>query len=537
MGPKSMSDVLPLLVADGYKICHHKLYMDGTEFVYSNATARSSRIKDQDKIVVFGIQYFIKEYLIDQWNKNFFEKDVEEVVAEYKRVISNYLGPSIIDEQKIRYLHSLGYLPIRIKALPEGALCPLQVPILTMINTDPKCYWLTNFLETVSQTATWILITSATTAFRFKKMLNFWADHTCDSRDFVQWQGHDFSMRGMGHPEMAKASGAAHLISFKGTDTIPSILFLEKYYGANIEKELIGASVTASEHSVQCSYFNEDSGDEDEYIEAMLNAQPDGIVSIVSDGYDYWKMITENFPKFKERIMGRNGKVVIRPDTGNPVRIVAGYRVTQKSYTKDELISRSQHHTFSMEVWENCECIQTVDNYYVLPDLSVIEEHEAKGSIQVLYEKFGGAKNSKGYIDLDPHIGLIYGDSITYEIANEICARLAQKGFSSQNVVFGIGSYTYQYTTRDVYGLAFKATWIQVNGAPKAIFKNPKTGKSKKSAKGLLRVDLNENNEYVLKDNCSALEEQGGQLVTVFENGQLLVDHKLSEIRNRLENY
>ena len=524
--------ISPLLCSDSYKQCHHRLYPSNLEYMYSNTTPRYSRVDGVNEVVVFGTQYFVEEYLIKQWDEEFFNKPIEEVLTEYHRVIDNHLGPGVINDDNIRYLHSLGYLPIHLKALPEGTLCPIGVPLMTITNTDPKCVWLTNFLETISQTVTWLPITSATTAHNFRKLLNKWAQETSDSPDFVQWQGHDFSLRGMSSFESGCVSGAAHLLSFTGSDSIPSIKFLEKYYGADVTKELISGSVAASEHSVAATYF-EETDNEDSYIQGMLDAVPKGIVSIVADTYDYWKLISENLITFKDKIMGRNGKVVIRPDTGDPVRIVCGYQITETSYSLDDLLDKSIRQTAYIKLWDDVDCYYTSDGRYLTRD-GEITALEAKGSIQVLYDIFGGNVNSKGYIELDPHIGLIYGDSITYSRCERICELLAQKGFASTNVVYGIGSYTYQYATRDVYSLACKATWVQVGGLAKPIFKDPKTGDDKKkSAKGLLRVNR-VNGTLVLKDNCTPEEECGGELITVFKDGVQHNKCSLLQIRRRL---
>lgn len=530
----------PLTGSDSYKQCHWKLYPKGIEEVYSNTTARKSRVFTSDKIVVFGLQYFIKKYLIQEWDNNFFNRPIDEVLTKYKRIIKNHLGPNVINEDNIRYLHSLGYLPVRIKALPEGSLCPIGVPVFTIVNTDAKCAWLTNFLETISQTVTWLPMTSATTAMRFRRLFDQYAVRTGGDLSFTQWQGHDFSMRGMSSFESAQVSGAAHLLSFTGSDTIPAIEFLEEYYGANIEKELISASVTASEHSIQCAYSESGVDDESAYIQAMLDAQPEGIVSIVCDGYDYWKLVTETLPKFKDQILARNGKVVIRPDTGDPVKIVTGYNVKDIRHDSNwvfKSIHRIDYHAQLFE--ETNDAVRCSDGVIITNAGEIITETEAKGSIQILFEIFGGQKNKRGYTELDPHIGLIYGDSITYERADRICENLMNKGFATTCWVAGIGSYTYQLVTRDTYGFACKCTHVVINGKSKAIFKSPKTGDGmKKSAKGYLRVDKINHPKYgddlILFQNCTREEEQGGELQTVFENGVLVREFTLAEIRKRL---
>lgn len=526
----------PTLVCDAYKIAHRKLYPPGTEVIYSNATARKSRIEGQNEVVIFGIQYFVQKYIIEDWNNNFFNLPIEDITKEYKRIIKNTLGEDAADTEHLEYLHNLGYLPIEIKALPEGTLCPIGVPFMTFVNTDPKCFWLTNYLETISQTVTWLPITSATSAFRFRNMLNQWAEKTSSCPELVQWQGHDFSMRGMSSFESCQVSGAAHLLSFTGTDTIPAILFLEKYYGADCTKELIGGSVPASEHSQQQSYYQEDIDNENSYIDGVLNAFPTGIVSIVADGFDYWKFISVNIKNFKDRILSRSGKVVIRPDSGDPVRIVCGYDVTETSYSFEELIDKSARQTAYLKLWDNIECFKTSEGRYLTRADGEITALEAKGSIQVLYEIFGGTRNDKGYIELDPHIGLIYGDSITFERANQMSALLAQKGFASTNIVYGIGSYQYQYVTRDTYSIAFKATLVKMNGVVKSIFKSPKTGDGmKKSAKGLLSVVKN-NGSLILINDCTKEQEESSELKTIFKDGVQYNKPTLSEIRERLMN-
>lgn len=480
-----MSNFNPLMFTDFYKTDHRRQYPEGTQMVYSNFTARGSRIEGIDKVVVFGIQYFIKKVLIQEFNENFFFQLKEKVVAEYKRRLNTSLGKDSVSIEHIENLHDLGYLPIEIKTLEEGTRCPLRVPILTIKNTLPSFYWITNFLETVLSNTIWGMITSATIAYEYRKIFDYYAEKTSSMPGFVDFQGHDFSMRGMWGIEASCMSGAGHLLSFCGTDTIPAIDFLEKYYNANAEKELIGASVPATEHSVMCL-----GGDETEIetYKRLLKIYPSGIVSIVSDTWDYWQVVTKFLPEIKDLIMARDGKVVIRPDSGDPVKIICG-------------------------------------------DETATDEWIRKGSVEVLWDLFGGTINEKGYKELDSHIGLIYGDSITLERARQICKKLMVKGFATTNLVYGIGSYTYQYNTRDTFGFAVKSTYGVVNGQPKNIYKNPKTDDGlKNSAKGLLKVDTNLN----LVEEVSELEERTGELKTVFVNGNLVKETSLSEIRKRL---
>ncbi len=243
---------IPMLMADFYKIGHREQYPDGTQTVYSTWTPRASRVEPIKHVVAFGFQAFIKKYLIQFFNENFFERPKADVVSEYKRVISSTLGIGNPHTQHIERLHDLGYLPIKIMAVPEGTRVPLRVPMLTIENTGSEFFWLTNFLETLMSCEIWLASTSATTAAEYRKILDHYAKLTGDP-EFVKFQGHDFSFRGMACLEAAEMSGAGHLLSFVGTDSIPAITYLEEYYHGNVEKELIGCSVNATEHSVMCA--------------------------------------------------------------------------------------------------------------------------------------------------------------------------------------------------------------------------------------------------------------------------------------------
>jgi nicotinamide phosphoribosyltransferase len=459
--------------------------------VYSNWTPRKSRIEGISKIVFFGLQYFIKKYLINDFQRDFFDQPKEKVVAKYQRRISTYLGPDAITYEHIEALHDLGYLPVEIKALPEGTAVNVRVPMLTVKNTIPEFFWITNFLETLMSAELWMPCTSATIAREYRKILDHYAATTGGDSSMVDWQAHDFSFRGMAGVGAASMSGAAHLLSFTGTDTIPAIDFLEDYYEADAEKELIGGSVAATEHSVMCMGTKEN---EMGSFQRLINdIYPSGIVSIVSDTWDFWKVIDEFMPKLRNQILERDGKVVIRPDSGDPVKIICG--------DPDAMVGTS----------------------------------EFKGAVERLWEIFGGTITETGHRLLNEHIGLIYGDSITLERCEEICNRLAEKGFASTNVVFGIGSYTYQYVTRDTFGFAMKATYGEVNGQGREIFKNPKTDDgTKRSAKGLIRLDYNDEGEIVMTDEVSKEEEKEGLLQTVYKNGELLMNQTLQEIRDRM---
>lgn len=473
---------------DFYKTGHINQYPDKTEFVYSNLTARSGRLSNvpNSKGVHFvGLQLLCKDFLIDNWNETFFNQPKDLVAEEYKNLISTAMNNDI-DVSHIEKLHDLGYLPIKIKALPEGAFVPYGIPMMTIVNTIPEFYWLTNYLESVICCELWQMINSATTYKEYYRVFKQYADDTCETDEFVPFQAHDFSFRGMASKESgAKSAFACIAMGAKGTDTVPAIDIASKYYNAT---GFVAGSVNATEHSVMCAGGKES---EKETFKRLLNdVYPTGILSVVSDTWDFWEVVTETLPRLKNAILKRDGKLVIRPDSGDPVDIICG---TKKAG--------------------------------MIP-----MKPEEKGLIECLWDTFGGYVNSKNYKVLDSHIGAIYGDSITLDRQSEILKRLKAKGFASSNIVLGVGSYTYQYTTRDTHSLAFKATSVTIDGETQAIFKEPKTDNGvKKSAKGLLMVGRTGSN-YWVKDECTEKEEKHGCLEVVFENGKLIKEVTLNDV-------
>lgn len=491
--------IFPLHAADFYKTGHLRMYPEGTQFVYSNFTPRSAKLANMpegfdNKVVFFGLQGVVQWLLIDLWNDEFFNRPKDEVVRKFKRRMDSSLGPGAVSTTHIEALHDLGYLPLRIKALPEGSRVNIGVPLFTVDNTDKRFFWLTNYIETMISAECWKSITTATIAYEYRKMLDFYAVLTGSPKEFVQWQGHDFSMRGMSGIHDAVKSGAGHLLSFTGTDTIGAIDYLETYYDAG--SEFVGGSVPASEHSVMCMGGK---GDEIETFRRLIqDLYPSGVVSVVSDTWDFWQVLTVYALELKPVIEARQpdalglAKVVFRPDSGDPVKIICG-------------------------------------------DPDAPEGSPArKGAVACLWEVFGGSVTATGHKLLNPRVGLIYGDSITLGRAKNILSGLNATGFASANVVFGIGSYTYQHVTRDTFGHAYKSTWGVVNGEPRELFKDPVTDSGiKKSAKGLLRVER-DGDDFVLFDQQSTGDEQQGQLKTIFMNGCMLVRDSLSVIRARL---
>jgi nicotinamide phosphoribosyltransferase len=498
-----MNDISPLHLIDGYKIDHRRQYPEGTEFVYSNLTPRKFRIP-VDRAVFFGLQAFVKNHLIEEWNRLFFNQPKEVVVSRYARRIKNYLGNSNISFEHIEALHDLGYLPIRIKALDEGSVVKANIPVLTITNTDPRFFWLTNYFETILSNAIWKPMTSATIARQYLKLLTEYAEITGSDPDMIQFQAHDFSFRGMSGVEDAVLSGAGHLTCFSGSDTLPAIDFLEACYNANSDIELVAMSVAATEHSVMCA--GQPDGEFETFKRLITEIYPGldkdffEIVSIVSDTWDLWKVIGEFIPRLKGEILARNGKVVIRPDSGDPVKIIVG------------------------------------DPDYCEPENPWREALVRKGVVEALWDIFGGTFTNQGYKLLDFHIGAIYGDSITLERAKAILEGLRLKGFASINIVFGVGSYTYEYVTRDTLGIAMKATRVRINGKWSNIFKSPKTDDgTKNSHTGWLCVVHDENRDAAVIQDVPAIIENIGFLTPVFEDGRLLKDDTLAQIRERVK--
>ena len=482
------------LLCDFYKVSHREQYPKDTEKIYSTWTPRTSRIKGINEVVAFGFQAFIKEYLINYFNDNFFNRNLDDVVNEYQRVIKYTLGVHNPDASHIISLHKLGYLPLQIKAVKEGTLIPIRIPMLTVENTKSEFFWLTNYIETLMSCYLWQPSTSATLALEYRKILNEYAEKTGGDMSFVQFQGHDFSFRGMPSLDSAKSSGAGHLLSFVGTDTIPAILYLEEFYNANIENELVGTSIPATEHSVMCAYGKDEL---ESYKRIITEVYPSGFASIVSDTWDLWAVLNGVIKPLKNEIMNRDGKIVIRPDSGDPVKIICG-------------------------------------------DSESSNENERKGVIEILWDIFGGTVTDKGYKVLDSHIGCIYGDAITIERCKEICEQLMKKGFASTNMVYGIGSFTYQYNTRDTFGFALKSTFAQIDREEKQLFKDPVTDSGiKKSQKGMVVVsNINDKIEYIdeLNENGRKYYENIDLLEDVFIDGKLIRDESLAEIRKRVLN-
>jgi nicotinamide phosphoribosyltransferase len=545
------NSLVPFNLADFYKTGHPSMYPRETTKLVANFTPRSSKYAPvlpqlfDNKIVWAGLQGFISEYLVDLFTKEFFDKPKTQAIRKFKRRMDTALGQDAVPADRLEALHELGYLPLEIRSLPEGSRVNVKVPPVLFINTHPAFPWVSTYFETIFSCENWKPSTVATIAFEFRKLLTYFAKVTGAPEEFVDWQGHDFSMRGMSGVHDAMRCGTGHLLSFTGTDTIPAIDYAEDFYGADADKELVGGSIPATEHSVMTlrilltlQRLGRDPANaildekalrrlaEREVIRELVTQDyPAGMVSIVSDSFDFWNVMTAIAKDLKEEIRARKPnalgmrKVVFRPDSGDPVRILTGY--LDEELRCDESGVRQ---VFSGGLY------QLRDE----PGVSITEA-ERIGAVECLWNIYGGTTTDKGFKILDSAVGLIYGDSISLARARDIMLRLVAKGFASCNVVFGIGSYTYNMLSRDTFGWAMKAIYAEVGNEAVDIYKDPATDDgTKKSAKGLLRVEK-EGDDFVLYQQQTPEQFNGGALVPVFRDGKLLVRTTLAEMRERLK--
>ncbi|WP_120522622.1 nicotinate phosphoribosyltransferase [Arthrobacter celericrescens] len=499
-----------LFETDAYKLGHRELYPEGTTGILSNYTNRGSRIEGVTKVVHFGLQAFLQSYCTEAFAP-FFAADEDEAVAEYEAVLESILGPNHIGSEHIRALHRVGYLPLVFRAVPEGTRVPLRVPSFTIENTRPEFFWLVNYIETVLSAAVWHPSTTATIADHYRGILDQAADTTGVDRAAVNWQLHDFSYRGMSGTASAAASGAGHLLSFTGSDSLATIDWVNRYYpsSAGTENGLVLGSVPATEHSVMCAGISESS--ELETFERILDKHPSGIVSVVSDTFDFFQVLNGILPVLKNRIMERDGKLVIRPDSGDPADIICG---TASRPGLADAVAVPDGGARTME-----------------------GDPEYFGAVQLLWNVFGGTVNAKGYKVLDRHIGLIYGDSITIDRARDIWTRLEALGFASENVVFGVGSYSYQYVTRDTFSSAVKATWAMIDGVGHNLLKDPATDNgTKKSATGRLAVTRGDDGELVLIEKATPEQEAASLLQPVWADGAFTTRQSFADVRAVLGN-
>ena len=486
-----------LYYTDGYKIGHKAMLAPKTDHLYGTWIPRSTKYapKGVTKIVSFGQQLTMR-WLHDEFQENFFALTREKAM-EFGYDMTQYLGLDF-DADHFGQLYDLGYLPIRVKALPEGVETAPNVPHMTFINTKAGFAWLTLYLETIISSLAWKPSTSATIALQYRRNLVQWVMKTDPANAWlIDFLAHDFSARGLSPWDML-SSGLGHATSFRGSDTLVVIPAARYFYGEP-EGEVAINSVNASEHSVSTTKIF--TVGEEQMIADWLEIFPTGILSIVSDTFCLWTLVTEYLPNLKDQIMARDGKLVIRPDSGDPVDILCGYN--------------------SLDEYELAE-----------KRVNVVKDHPSyKGVIELLWDIFGGTVNPQGFKILDQNIGAIYGDSITLERQVQIYQRLAKKGFAATNIVLGVGSFTYQMNTRDTLGFAAKGAWFECDGQGYEIYKDPATDDgTKKSLKGMVRV----NEDFTVETQCTLDREKGGMLQVIYQDGEFYNQTTLTQVRERI---
>lgn len=480
----------PMLLIDFYKAVHAEMLPEGITKSVSYFTPRMSRVKRWDKVVMFGLQGFIKTWLIDYFNREFFNRPFDQVIHEYRRVMDASLGAGAYNIGKIVKLHRLGYLPIEIVALPEGTRVPMHVPMFGITNTHPDFAWLPQSLESLISAESWHPMLAATVGYTYRQIVNKYYDLTCDDVIRRSKALGAFDFRGEECLESAVKAGAGWCLSFLNTATVPVIPYLEQIYNCDCTKEPVAYGSPSTEHSVMCSNFAVD-GDEETLLRRLLTEiYPNTSFSAVLDSYDYWNVIDNILPKLKPEILAHNGCMLMRGDSG--------------------------------------DCVDVVTR-----------------TVFKLWEIFGGTVNSKGYKVLDPHVKAIYGDSITVQRCEEIYKILMENGFACSNVSLGVGSFSFQCIeedgelkpfTRDTFSSCIKATYCEINGKPTPIFKNPKDGGFKKSQKGCCLVyrDADGNLDYLDELTWEQACDRSNLLVPVFRDGKLLKEYSLAEVREIL---
>ena len=464
-------------MSDSYKATHWKQYPKGTTKVYSYLESRGGKFNNT---LFYGLQYFIKKYLAGQ-------VVTEDKIQRAKKLWDAHLGPGLFNESGWRHILTQhgGKLPIKIKAVPEGTAVPTSNVLVTVENTDDQVPWLTNYIETLLLQV-WYPTTVGTLSREIKKVLIKYLQKTTsytkeEIKGIVNFMLHDFGYRGVSSVESAGLGGSAHIINFMGTDTVAAIEMAQEFYNTN---NILAFSIPASEHSTITSWGEPN---EVKAMENMLDQYPTGLVACVSDSFDiikacgmYWGGV------LRTKILQRDGRLVVRPDSGDPVQTL-------------------------------------------------------KQVFNILWNRFGGTTNEKGFKVLDPHIRVIQGDGVNYESIIEILDMMVAEGFSVENIAFGMGGALLQKVDRDTQKFAFKCSSIIINGEEADVQKNPieidangqRVQSFKKSKAGRLKLMKDTEGNFYTQEHSH--DEEGDCLITVFLNGDILKEWTFEEIRERAE--
>uniref|UniRef100_Q0I1C1 Nicotinamide phosphoribosyltransferase n=1 Tax=Histophilus somni (strain 129Pt) TaxID=205914 RepID=Q0I1C1_HISS1 len=454
-----------ILNVDSYKASHWLQYPKGTEYISYYIEAR----RESFDVVMFGLQAFIKEYLL----KPICQQDVDE--AEI--VLKAHGLPFYRDGwQHLIHKHQ-GYLPLKIEAVPEGTVLPVGNVVCQITNTDPDFFWLVGYLETALLRAIWYPSTVASLSYFCKKQIRQALIKSANDLSGLDFQLHDFGARGASSLETVALGGLAHLVNFKGTDSVSALIAAKRWYNIN---EMPAFSIPAAEHSTITSWGK------DREINAYQNmiecfGGEGKLYSVVSDSYDLWHVLEHIWgEKLKDLVIEKGGRLIIRPDSGNPIEII-------------------------------CK------------------------TLEILANKFGYILNQKGYKVLPDCLRIIQGDGINAQSLPKILDAVMQKGFSAENVNFGMGGGLLQQVNRDTMSWAMKASAICINGQWQEIYKDPITSQSKRSKKGVLALVKQGSDWLTIKQ--SELNGQTNQLQTVFFNGKLFIEENLTEIRLRTTSF
>jgi nicotinamide phosphoribosyltransferase len=456
-----------ILLTDSYKVTHAHQYPEGTETVYSYFESRGGPWST----TFFGLQYCLLKYLVGP-------VVTKEGIEEAEPFLQAHFGVNYFNRagwEHILNAHK-GRLPVSIKAVPEGTTVPQSNVLITIENTDPKCYWLTNYLETLLVQICWYACSVASQSREMKKTILGYLKRTGDE-SLIDYKCHDFGFRGVSSVESSGIGGCAHLVNFLGTDTMSALLVARDFYKC----PMAGHSIKASEHSTITSWG------EDHELDAfrnMLRKTPKGILACVSDSFNIWRAITNYWgTELRDEILARDGTLVVRPDSGEPTLVVPKY-------------------------------------------------------LDLLGERFPVSVNAKGYKVLDPHIRLIQGDGIKFDTLGPILEAVRRAGWSADNLAFGSGGGLLQNLNRDTLKYAFKCSAITVNGEEREVYKSPITDTGKRSKRGRLKLILQPSSAHVNDFTTVSAGENMFRaypdvLQEVFRDGEVLITQSLDEIRER----
>lgn len=454
----------PILATDSYKQSHFLQYPPEARVISAYVEARPGGLAD--RVLFLGLQ----PYLIDYLARPVALADIEEAeaICAAHGVPFNRAGwEAVVSDHG-------GYLPLEIRALPEGTIVPTGVPLVQVENTDPRMPWLTTFVETALLRAIWYPTTVGTLSWQCRQIIRAGLEKTSEDADGqLPFKLHDFGARGVSSAESAALGGMAHLVNFMGTDTMEALLAARRFYGA----EMAGFSIPAAEHSTMTSWGYDR---EEAAYRNMLDAF-DGegrLVAVVSDSYDLDAAVRDIWAgSLRDKVLNRKGTVVIRPDSGDPIETP----------------------------------VRTV---------------------KALWEAFGGTVNAKGYRVLDPHVRVIQGDGMTIDSIAVLIDRIVEEGFAIDNIAFGMGAGMLQKVNRDTLRFAMKANAMRdAGGLWHDVFKNPATDPGKASKAGRQAVVLQ--NGVLVPARRDDLAGREDLLVPVWRNGEMLVRHTFEEVKAR----